>query len=70
MREAAEVEAFTKLVAALQPHLRQLVFVGGWAHRLYPHLDRAAKPSFKPLMTYDADIATSAKRLRTWAMSL
>lgn len=49
--------AFAKLVETLSPWAHQLVFVGGWAHRLYRLLPGAAVPSYQPLTTLDADVA-------------
>jgi hypothetical protein len=50
-------EAFTRLVVALEPWLHQLVFVGGWAHRLYRLHPSADNPHYQPLLTKDADVA-------------
>lgn len=50
-------QAFAKLVAALAPWSRQLVFVGGWAHRLYRLHPKAGTPAYQPLATLDADVA-------------
>jgi hypothetical protein len=51
---------FARVVGALRPYLDDLVFVGGWAHRLF-RLHRLAQPQpFRPLMTMDADIAAPA----------
>lgn len=52
-------EAFSKLVEALHPWLHQLVFVGGWAHRLYRLHPSAGNPDYHPLLTKDADVAFS-----------
>jgi hypothetical protein len=49
--------AFTKLVEALSPWTQQLVFVGGWAHRLYRLHPLATVPTYPPLTTLDADVA-------------
>jgi hypothetical protein len=49
--------AFAKLVDALAPWADQLVFVGGWAHRLYRLHPKASVPSYQPLTTLDADVA-------------
>jgi len=49
--------AFTRLVGALSPWNHQLVFVGGWAHRLYRLHPMAEAPSYQPLATLDADVA-------------
>lgn len=52
---------FSRLVAALEPWLDQIVIIGGWAHRLY-HLDpRAQKLDFAPLATFDVDVALPRK---------
>ena len=37
-----ELEAFSKLIVALEPWLGEVVLVGGWAHRLY-RLDPRAR---------------------------
>jgi hypothetical protein len=50
-------EAFATLVDALSPWNGQLVFVGGWAHRLYRLHPRAGTLGYQPLVTLDADIA-------------
>lgn len=49
--------AFAKLIGALEPWRHQLVFVGGWAHRLYRCHPRAQVPSYQPLATLDVDVA-------------
>lgn len=49
--------AFARLVQALSPWKHQLVFVGGWAHRLYRLHPMAAAPAYPPLVTLDADVA-------------
>lgn len=50
-------EAFAKLIEALAPWGHQLVFVGGWAHRLYRFHPRAVVPAYQPLATLDVDVA-------------
>jgi hypothetical protein len=50
-------EAFAKLVEALAPWSDRLVFVGGWAHRLYRLHPRAGTLGYQPLATLDADVA-------------
>lgn len=52
--------AFARFATAVSPHLGQIVVAGGWAHRLYLLDDRAKPMGFPPLMTTDADVATSA----------
>ncbi|WP_282267984.1 GSU2403 family nucleotidyltransferase fold protein [Stenotrophomonas sp. PS02298] len=49
--------AFVQLVRALAPWNSQLLFVGGWAHRLYRLHTNAAPPAYLPLTTLDADVA-------------
>ncbi|HVY93602.1 MAG TPA: GSU2403 family nucleotidyltransferase fold protein [Bryobacteraceae bacterium] len=50
-------EPFTRLLAALQPWLDQVVIVGGWAHRLYRLHPNAQALAYPPLFTLDADVA-------------
>lgn len=50
-------QAFAKLIDALAPWGHQLVFVGGWAHRLYRFHPRAEVPAYQPLVTLDVDVA-------------
>ena len=50
-------QAFAKLVGALAPWDARLMFVGGWAHRLYRLHPDAASQAYRPLATLDADIA-------------
>lgn len=52
-----EREAFGRLVVALSPWDSRLLFVGGWAHRLYRLHPHAASLAYQPLATLDADIA-------------
>lgn len=49
--------AFVRLVRALAPWETRLLFVGGWAHRLYRLHPHAAPPAYQPLATLDADVA-------------
>jgi hypothetical protein len=51
--------AMGRLIDALRPWLRDLVFVGGWAHRLHRLHPLAHPPAYNPLRTRDADIAFS-----------
>ncbi|NID15460.1 GSU2403 family nucleotidyltransferase fold protein [Luteibacter yeojuensis] len=51
--------AFAKLVETLSPWGHQLVFIGGWAHRLYRLHPKADAPAYQPLATLDADVAFS-----------
>ena len=48
---------FAKLATALSPWASKLVFVGGWAHRLYRLRPEANPLEYLPLATLDADIA-------------
>ena len=49
--------AFARLVEALELWLREIVFVGGWAHRLFRLHPLAKRVQYPPLMTHDADVA-------------
>jgi hypothetical protein len=42
---------------ALKPWLAEMVFVGGWAHRLFRLHPLAKNVPYPPLMTHDADVA-------------
>ena len=53
----SETQAFGRLVAGLSPWLGQLVFVGGWAFRLYRLHPDAQVPAYRPVVTLDADVA-------------
>lgn len=50
-------EAFARSVLALEPYLAEVVFVGGWAHRLHALHPAASPLPFEPLRTLDADVA-------------
>jgi hypothetical protein len=50
-------EAFAKLVSTLAPWNSSLVYVGGWAFRLFRHHPAASIPDYAPLTTRDADVA-------------
>lgn len=65
LRHDSDLEPFSRLVDALRPWLGQIVFVGGWAHRLYRERPEAASVTYDPLRTDDADLALDAKTLRT-----
>lgn len=62
MNEASSVAderaIFARVAVALEPYLNHLIFVGGWAHRLYEHHPCASPLDFSPLATLDADLAT------------
>lgn len=52
-----DLEAFTRLVQALAPWRRQLIFIGGWGHRLHRLDRRANQPDYQPVFTRDTDLA-------------
>jgi len=53
----SDQDAFGKLAKALSPWHAQLVFIGGWAHRLYRLHPEASPRPYQPIATLDADIA-------------
>lgn len=54
-----DLAAMARLVEALRPWRKQLVIVGGWAHRLHRYHPWASAPAYEPLLTKDADVAFS-----------
>lgn len=52
-----EQDAFARLLDALRPWLEQVMFVGGWAHRLHRLQPTARRLAYKPVITKDADVA-------------
>lgn len=56
-QEDSARQSFARLVGALAPALPHIVFIGGWAHRLYHLHPNAQSTNFEPLLTLDADIA-------------
>ena len=52
-----DLEAFAKLVQALAPWREQLVFIGGWGHRLHRLDPRANRVDYQPVFTLDSDLA-------------
>lgn len=52
-----DLEAFAKLVQALDPWRGQLVFIGGWSHRLHTLHPHANRLEFQPVFTKDTDLA-------------
>jgi hypothetical protein len=48
---------FAKVVRTVAPYSADIVFVGGWAQRLFRHHPLASGRSAAPLVTLDADIA-------------
>lgn len=53
----SEELAFARLVGGLSPWLDRLVFVGGWAFRLYRLHPVARVPAYQAVRTLDADVA-------------
>ena len=52
-----DLDAFAKLVQALDPWRGQLVFIGGWGHRLHTLHPKANKLDYQPVFTRDTDLA-------------
>ncbi len=52
-----DLDAIAQLLDALRPWHRDLVVVGGWAHRLYRFHDKATRPPYQAVRTRDADLA-------------
>lgn len=52
-----DLEAFAKLVQALAAWRQQLIFIGGWGHRLHRLDPRANRPDYQPVFTRDTDLA-------------
>jgi hypothetical protein len=61
MTDRRDFAAFARAVEALAPYLKDLVFVGGWAHYLYTLRPEASPVPFEPLRTEDADVAAPAR---------
>lgn len=61
MKADSELEPFARLIEALEPWLKEVVLIGGWAHRLYRLDPRAQGLSYPPLTTLDIDIAVPLK---------
>ncbi|UIF89270.1 GSU2403 family nucleotidyltransferase fold protein [Cupriavidus sp. UYPR2.512] len=53
----SELVEFSTLAATLEPWRHQVVFIGGWAYRLYRYEPRAYKPDYEAIFTQDADVA-------------
>lgn len=53
----SELVEFSTLATTLEPWRHQIVFVGGWAYRLYRYEPRAFKPDYDAIFTQDADVA-------------
>lgn len=56
-----DLEPFAKLVNALAPWRQQLIFIGGWGHRLHRLDPRAAQLDYPPVFTKDTDLAFDYK---------
>jgi hypothetical protein len=56
-----DFEAFAKLVQAVDPWRGQLIFIGGWGHRLHTLHPLASKLDFQPIFTRDTDLAFANK---------
>jgi hypothetical protein len=56
-----DFEAFAKLVQAVDPWRGQLIFIGGWGHRLHTLHPLANKLDFQPIFTRDTDLAFASK---------
>ncbi len=54
---------FARLVDALQPWLDRVLFIGGWAHRLFRERPEADRLSYAPLRTGDVDVALDPRAL-------
>jgi hypothetical protein len=54
---------FARLVDALEPWLDRVLFIGGWAHRLFRERPEAARLSYAPLRTGDVDVALDPRAL-------
>lgn len=55
-----DLEPFVQLAQALAPWSGQLVFVGGWAHRLHTLHPQANRQGHQPVFTRDTDLAFTA----------
>lgn len=56
-----DLNEIAQLLDALRPWHRDLVIVGGWAHRLYRFHDKAARLLYQPVRTRDADLAFGSR---------
>ncbi len=52
---------FVRLIGALDPWLKDLVIIGGWAYRLYRFHPMAQQLAYPPVITLDTDIALPAR---------
>ena len=62
MNDQGENEAFARLIVAIEPWLREVVIIGGWAHQLYRLHPSAQTLDYVPLTTLDADVASPTLR--------
>ncbi|WP_225031010.1 GSU2403 family nucleotidyltransferase fold protein [Paraburkholderia sp. XV] len=53
----SEMAEFSRLAMTLEPWRKRIVFVGGWAFRLYHYEPRAYTVDHTPIFTNDADVA-------------
>lgn len=53
----SDLAEFSKLAVTLESWRNQIVFVGGWAFRLYRFEPRAFTPDYGAIFTQDADVA-------------
>jgi len=60
----SDLAEFSRLAMTLEPWRTQIVFVGGWAFRLYGYEPRAYTVDHKPIFTQDADVAYDKRELR------
>jgi hypothetical protein len=58
-----DLAQFARLVDALEPWLDRVLFIGGWAHRLFRERPEAARLSYPPLRTGDVDVALDPRAL-------
>ena len=58
-----DLRQFARLVDALEPWLDRVLFIGGWAHRLFRERPEAARLSYPPLRTGDVDVALDPRTL-------
>jgi hypothetical protein len=52
---------FVRLIGALDPWLKDLVIIGGWAYRLYRFHPMAQQLAYPPVITLDTDIVLPAR---------
>lgn len=55
-----DLDAFVRLTQALAPWSGQMVYVGGWAHRIHRLDPRASAPTHQAVFTRDTDLAFAA----------